>query len=58
LHLQGAYRGLGYGRGSFPRAERCAEEFISLPMFPELTGRQVSHVVQTLKETLCAGVMA
>jgi dTDP-4-amino-4,6-dideoxygalactose transaminase len=58
LHLQGAYRGLGYGRGSFPRAEQCAEEFISLPMFPELTGRQVSHVVQTLKETLCAGVMA
>jgi dTDP-4-amino-4,6-dideoxygalactose transaminase len=58
VHLQGAYSGLGYGRGDFPRAERCAEEFISLPMFPELTGPQVSHVVQTLKETLCAGVMA
>jgi dTDP-4-amino-4,6-dideoxygalactose transaminase len=58
VHLQDAYSGLGYSRGDFPKAERCAEQFISLPMFPELTGPQVSHVVQTLKETLCAGVMA
>jgi dTDP-4-amino-4,6-dideoxygalactose transaminase len=58
VHLQSAYSGLGYGRGDFPKAERCAEQFISLPMFPELTGPQVSHVVQTLTETLCAGVMA
>ena len=58
VHLQEAYRGLGYGRGAFPKAERCAEEFISLPMYPELTGAQISHVVQILKETLAAGVMA
>jgi dTDP-4-amino-4,6-dideoxygalactose transaminase len=58
VHLQGAYRSLGYERGAFPRAEKCAEEFVSLPMFPELTAQQVDYVVQTLTETLCAGVMA
>jgi dTDP-4-amino-4,6-dideoxygalactose transaminase len=44
VHLQEAYRFLGYGRGSFPVAERCAEEFLSLPMFPELTPDQVDYV--------------
>jgi dTDP-4-amino-4,6-dideoxygalactose transaminase len=58
VHLQEAYRDLGYRRGAFPKAERCAEEFISLPMFPELTPQQVSHVAQTLKETVCAGMIA
>jgi dTDP-4-amino-4,6-dideoxygalactose transaminase len=53
VHLQGAYRSLGYGRGAFPIAEQCAEEFISLPMFPELTGDQVDYVIDMLKETLC-----
>ena len=53
VHLQGAYRNLGYGRGSFPKAEQCAEEFVSLPMFPELTTKQVDYVIETLKEALC-----
>jgi dTDP-4-amino-4,6-dideoxygalactose transaminase len=50
LHLQEAYRGLNLGRGAFPVAERCAEEFLSLPMFPELTGEQIEYVVQALKK--------
>jgi dTDP-4-amino-4,6-dideoxygalactose transaminase len=44
VHLQEAYGFLGYGRGSFPVAERCADEFLSLPMFPELTPDQVDYV--------------
>ena len=36
IHLQQAYRGLGLEKGSFPVAEKCAEEFISLPMYAEL----------------------
>ena len=39
-----AYRSLGYPAGSFPVAERSAREFLSLPMFPELTGAQVDEV--------------
>jgi dTDP-4-amino-4,6-dideoxygalactose transaminase len=44
VHLQEAYRGLGYTRGSFPVAERCADEFLSLPMFPELSAEQIDYV--------------
>jgi dTDP-4-amino-4,6-dideoxygalactose transaminase len=44
VHLQEAYRFLGYSRGSFPVAEHCADEFLSLPMFPELTPDQVEYV--------------
>jgi dTDP-4-amino-4,6-dideoxygalactose transaminase len=58
VHLQTAYRSLGYAPGAFPRAERCAKQFVSLPMFPELTAPQVTYVVETLHEILCAGLMA
>jgi Predicted pyridoxal phosphate-dependent enzyme apparently involved in regulation of cell wall biogenesis len=49
LHLQEAYRFLGYTQGSFPIAEKCAKEFLSLPMFPELTGDQIKAVVKEIK---------
>jgi dTDP-4-amino-4,6-dideoxygalactose transaminase len=44
IHLQRAYANRGEGAGSFPVAERCAQEFISLPMFPELTEEQIAYV--------------
>jgi dTDP-4-amino-4,6-dideoxygalactose transaminase len=44
VHLQEAYRFLGWRKGSFPIAEKCAEEFISLPMYPELTKEQMEYV--------------
>ncbi len=49
VHLQEAYQSLGLGKGSFPIAERCAQEFISLPMFPELTRDQIETVATELK---------
>jgi len=49
IHLQEAYRSLGYGPGSFPVAERCAAEFLSLPMYPELTPEQLEAVAAALK---------
>ncbi|MGA3179309.1 MAG: DegT/DnrJ/EryC1/StrS family aminotransferase [Verrucomicrobiota bacterium] len=54
VHLQGAYRFLGLGKGSYPVAERCAEEFLSLPMFPELTKEQIHAVADELKLCLSA----
>ena len=48
LHLQDAYRSLGYTQGSFPIAEKCAAEFLSLPMFPELTNEQITQVVNAI----------
>jgi dTDP-4-amino-4,6-dideoxygalactose transaminase len=49
VHLQECYASLGYQPGSFPVAEQCAREFVSLPMFPELTPEQVSYVAAVAK---------
>jgi dTDP-4-amino-4,6-dideoxygalactose transaminase len=58
VHLQDAYRTLGHDRGAFPIAERCATEFVSLPMFPELTSVQVEIVAQAVREAVAIGVVA
>jgi dTDP-4-amino-4,6-dideoxygalactose transaminase len=55
VHLQEAYRSLGYGEGSFPVAERCAREVLSLPMYPELSQEQIQAVATELKACLTAG---
>jgi dTDP-4-amino-4,6-dideoxygalactose transaminase len=52
VHLQEAYRFLGYEEGSLPVAERCAEEFLSLPMFPELEKEQIHAVATELKSCI------
>jgi len=52
IHLQKAYGFLGIKPGSFPITERCAKEFLSLPMYAELRPEQIDKVVQTLKESL------
>jgi len=52
IHLQEAYRSLGHQRGAFPVAERSADEFVSLPMFPELTPAQIDFASRALEDTL------
>ena len=52
IHLQKAYGFLGCRPGSFPVAERCARELLSLPMYPELRPEQIEFVVKTLKDCL------
>jgi dTDP-4-amino-4,6-dideoxygalactose transaminase len=49
VHLQEAYAQLGHGRNSFPVAEKCADEFVSLPMFPELSEEQIEYAVREIK---------
>lgn len=48
VHLQRAYAELGYGPGALPVTERLANEFLSLPIYPELPPEQVIEVVSTL----------
>jgi dTDP-4-amino-4,6-dideoxygalactose transaminase len=49
VHLQDAYDSLGLKNGSCPVAEKCAEEYVSLPMFPELDDEQIEYVTQEIK---------
>ena len=55
IHLQEAFRGLGYTEGAFPIAEKLAEEFLSLPMFPELTTEQTQYVACCVNEAVGVG---
>ncbi|MBD8870485.1 DegT/DnrJ/EryC1/StrS family aminotransferase [Nocardioides donggukensis] len=52
VHLLPAFAHLGHGPGSFPVAERLAEEIMSLPLFPGITGGQVERVVDELRGML------
>ena len=58
VHLQEAYAPLGLGPGSFPVSERCGEQFVSLPMYPELTSSHIDAVVEAVMEALDAAVPA
>jgi dTDP-4-amino-4,6-dideoxygalactose transaminase len=50
IHLQEAYRDLGYRRGDFPVTEACADEILSLPMYPELREDEVREIVELVRE--------
>ena len=52
VHLQEAYAHLGYGKDSFPVAEKCANEFVSLPMFAELKPEQIETVTREISRFL------
>ncbi len=54
LHLQGAFRHLGYQRGDFPIAEAAAGELLTLPLYPMITEAQQDYVVDTLQATLAS----
>ncbi|MFQ6092614.1 MAG: DegT/DnrJ/EryC1/StrS family aminotransferase [bacterium] len=52
LHLEPAYRYLGYKRGDFPVSEQCANEVLSLPMFPELTEEEIERICSLVRESM------
>jgi dTDP-4-amino-4,6-dideoxygalactose transaminase len=52
LHLQKAYRHLGYQQGEFPVAERIGRECLTLPLFPEMTAQQQAAVIDGLTDVL------
>ena len=58
IHLQPAYRNLGYGAGDFPVAEAVAREILSLPIYPEMTDTQREQVAEAIRAGLPAGASA
>lgn len=50
IHLQPALKGMGFRKGMFPAAERCAREVVSLPVFPEMTDEERRQVVDAVLE--------
>ena len=50
VHLQPAYRYLGYEEGDFPETERACKEVLSLPIYPELTDEAVLSIVDSVRQ--------
>jgi len=48
LHLLEPYRNLRHPSGSFPEAERAADETLSLPLYPEISESQQNTVAKAL----------
>jgi len=50
LHLQPAFKYLGYKRGDFPESEKAASEVLSLPIYPEIGRKDQDYIIQKIKE--------
>jgi len=49
LHLQKCFSSLGYKSSDFPVTEQLASECLSLPMFPDISDRQIEYVCDKIK---------
>jgi dTDP-4-amino-4,6-dideoxygalactose transaminase len=52
LHLQPAFRSLGYREGSLPETERAGREVLALPIWPSITPEQQQEVVETIRSAV------
>lgn len=50
IHLQEAYRNLGYRKGDFPVTEANADHILSLPMYPKLTSELIERVSASCRD--------
>jgi dTDP-4-amino-4,6-dideoxygalactose transaminase len=50
LHLQEAYKELGYKQGDMPNAEKACEMALSLPLYPELKKEHIDYIANTVRE--------
>jgi dTDP-4-amino-4,6-dideoxygalactose transaminase len=50
LHLQTAYKFLGYKRGDFPNAEEYTNQTLSLPLFPHMKKSQIDYIVDKIRK--------
>ena len=50
IHLQKGYEFLGYKKDDLPITEKVSNEIISLPIFPELTDREIEYIVEKINK--------
>ncbi|MCK4920295.1 MAG: DegT/DnrJ/EryC1/StrS family aminotransferase [Bacteroidales bacterium] len=50
LHMQNAYKNLGYSEGDFPVTEKICSKVISLPMHTELNEQQLKYITESVNE--------
>ncbi|MBI3553466.1 MAG: DegT/DnrJ/EryC1/StrS family aminotransferase [Elusimicrobia bacterium] len=50
VHLQPAYRSLGYRKGDFPVAEQASLTNLALPLYPELKASEVRRVCKAVRQ--------
>lgn len=48
FHLQMVYKNLNYKKGDFPNAEFVGNHSLVLPMFPELTQKEIDKVIEVV----------
>ena len=50
IHIQNAYKDLGYKLGDFPIAEEISRTVLSLPMWYGMSGEEINYVIDVLNQ--------
>lgn len=52
LHLQRCFKYLGYKKGDFPESEKASLNTLAIPVYPDLTKKQMDYIIESVKEFL------
>lgn len=55
LHLQEAYKSLGYNKGDFPVTEKLVSKILSIPIYPGIRPNAIEKIVSELAECCHVG---
>lgn len=56
VHLQPSYRKLGFEEGMYPNSERWSNEILSIPLYSQITERDVEYTIRHIKKFYREGV--
>ncbi len=52
LHLQKCFQYLGYKKGDFPESEKASQQTLAIPVYPDLTKKEMDYIVCSIREFL------